>query len=90
MNGKPVWSKPMGALKTRKNWGSAASPVLHGERVYLFNDNDDQRLSPRTTAHGHGDLARARVEGTNWSTPFVWENEVRTEIVTSGPSVRSF
>ena len=32
-----------------------------------------------------------RVEGTNWSTPFVWENERRTEIVTSGSDkVRSY
>ena len=32
-----------------------------------------------------------REEGTNWSTPFVWENERRTEIVTAGTDhVRSY
>ena len=33
----------------------------------------------------------SRKEGTNWATPFVWENERRTEIVTSGSDkVRSY
>ena len=41
-NGKPVWSKPIGPFKTRNNWGTAASPVLHGDRVYIVNDNDEQ------------------------------------------------
>jgi outer membrane protein assembly factor BamB len=31
-SGKPVWSKPLGPFKTRNNWGTAASPVLHRER----------------------------------------------------------
>jgi hypothetical protein len=32
-----------------------------------------------------------RAEGTNWSTPFVWEHDQRTEIVTSGSDrVRSY
>jgi hypothetical protein len=32
----------MGPFKTRNNWGSGASPVLHGDRVYVVNDNDEQ------------------------------------------------
>ena len=42
LNGKPVWSKPIGPFKTRNNWGTGASPVLHGDRVYIVNDNDEQ------------------------------------------------
>ena len=40
--GKPVWSKPIGPFKTRNNWGTGASPVLHGDRIYIVNDNDEQ------------------------------------------------
>ena len=32
-----------------------------------------------------------RDEGSNWSTPFVWQNEQRTEVVTAGSDrVRSY
>jgi outer membrane protein assembly factor BamB len=90
--GKPVWSKPIGPLKTRNNWGTGASPVLHGDRVYVLNDNDDQSFLAAYDKRTGAEIWRVnRVEGTNWSTPFVWENERRTEIVTSGSDkVRSY
>jgi putative pyrroloquinoline-quinone binding quinoprotein/putative pyrroloquinoline-quinone-binding quinoprotein len=92
LDGKPVWSKPIGPLKTRNNWGTGASPVLHGDRVYVLNDNDDQSFLAAYDKRTGADIWRVnRVEGTNWSTPFVWENERRTEIVTSGSDkVRSY
>ncbi|MEP7307851.1 MAG: PQQ-binding-like beta-propeller repeat protein [Acidobacteriota bacterium] len=92
LDGKPVWSKPIGPLKTRNNWGTGASPVVHGDRVYVLNDNDDQSFLAAYDKRTGADIWRVnRVEGTNWSTPFVWENERRTEIVTSGSDrVRSY
>ena len=42
MAGKPLWSKPMGPFTMRNGWGSGSSPVLHRDRLYLVNDNDDQ------------------------------------------------
>lgn len=42
MTGKPLWAKPMAPAKVRSGWGSAASPVLHKDRVYIVNDNDEQ------------------------------------------------
>jgi hypothetical protein len=92
LDGKPVWSKAIGPLKTRNNWGTGASPVLHGDRVYVLNDNDDQSFLAAYDKRTGADIWRVnRAEGTNWSTPFVWENERRTEIVTSGSDkVRSY
>jgi outer membrane protein assembly factor BamB len=92
MNGKPVWSKPVGPFKTRNNWGTGASPVLHGNRIYIVNDNDEQSfLAAYDKRTGEEIWKVNRAEGTNWSTPFVWENAVRTEIVTSGSdAVRSY
>jgi len=92
LSGQPVWSKPIGPLKTRNNWGTGASPVLHGDRVYVLNDNDDQSFLAAYDKRTGSEVWRVnRVEGTNWSTPFVWENALRTEIVTSGSDrVRSY
>src|SRR5437867_3046149 len=84
-DGHPVWSKPLEPHKTRYGWGTAASPVLHGDRLYLVNDNDEQSyllaLDRRT---GKEILRVERDEKSNWSTPFVWEHERRTEVVTAG------
>ena len=41
MNGEPLWSVPMEPVPVR-GWGSAASPVLHEDRLYIVNDNDVQ------------------------------------------------
>jgi outer membrane protein assembly factor BamB len=92
MNGKTVWSKPIGPFKTRNNWGTGASPVLHGNRVYIVNDNDEGSfIAAYDKRTGNEVWKVARKEGTNWATPFVWENSLRTEIVTSGSDlVRSY
>ena len=92
MNGAPVWSKPMGPFKTRNNWGAASSPALHGDRIYIVNDNDEQSFVAAFDKRTGREIWRVnRAEGTNWSSPFVWENERRTEIVTAGSDrVRSY
>ena len=93
MKGEPVWSKPMTAPKMRTGWGSAASPVLHDGRLYIVNDNEERSFIAAFDARTGNELWRTDRdgEGSNWSTPFVWRNDVRTEIVTTGSKkVRSY
>ena len=92
MNGEPLWSTPMDPLATRAGWGTAASPVVHGDRIYIVNDNELQSfIAAFDTATGREVWRVDRDEGSNWSTPFVWQNDVRTEIVTTGTDkVRSY
>ena len=92
LSGKLVWSKPMGPFKTRNNWGTGASPVLHQGRIYVVNDNDEGSFLAAYDARTGAELWRVnRDEGTNWATPFVWQNDLRTEMVTSGSDkVRSY
>lgn len=91
-DGTPAWSKPIGPFPTRNNWGTGASPALHDGRIYIVNDNDGQSFLAAFDAETGDEIWRVnRMEGTNWSTPFVWENERRTEIVTAGSDrVRSY
>jgi outer membrane protein assembly factor BamB len=85
MNGKAIWSKPMKPMKMRSDWGPAASPVVHKGRVYIVNDNEEQSfLAAYDATTGTQAWRIDRDEGSNWSTPFVWENDLRTEIVTTG------
>jgi outer membrane protein assembly factor BamB len=92
MSGRAVWSKPMAPMKTRMGWGGAASPALHKGVLYIVNDNEEQSYLAAYDARTGRELWRVnRDERTNYSTPLVWENERRTEIVTTGTGrVRSY
>jgi len=92
MDGKPVWSQHWGPFRTRYGWGTAASPVLHKERIYIVNDNDDQSFLLALDKRTGKQIWRVeRDEASNWATPYVWENDQRAEIVTSGTrKVRSY
>lgn len=85
LQGKPLWSKRFEPKPTRFAWGTAASPVLHKDRLYLVNDNEEQSyLLALDKKTGEQVWRVERDEKSNWSTPFVWENGQRTEIITPG------
>jgi hypothetical protein len=92
MSGKPVWSKPLPPVKVRQGLGSAASPVLYKDRLYIVNDNDEQSYIAAFDKMTGAEIWRVeRKEGSNWATPFIWENERRTEIITAGTGrIRSY
>ena len=92
LDGKLLWSKRWPPKPTRDGWGSAASPVLHQGRLYIVNDNDEQSsLTALEAATGKEIWRVERGEKSNWATPFLWEHEGRTEIVTPGTTrVRSY
>ena len=93
MNGTPVWSQPMEALETGDGgWGSASSPALHGGRLFIVNDNEQRSFAAAYDARTGKELWRvARDEPSNWSSPYVWQNAQRTELVTTGRrKVRSY
>ena len=90
--GAVVWSKSWKPVRTRWGYGTASSPALHGGRLYITNDSEDQSyLVALDKATGNEIWRVERDEPTTWSTPFVWENGERTEIVTMGRKrVRSY
>ena len=93
MTGKPAWSKLMPTPKMRTGWGPASSPVLHDGRLYVVNDNEEQSFIAAFDARTGNEVWRTDrdAEGSNWSTPYVWQNDRRTEIVTTGTKgVRSY
>jgi outer membrane protein assembly factor BamB len=84
-DGRPVWSKLLAPQAMRGGWGTGASPVLHRDRLYLVNDNEEHSyLLALDKCTGKEVWRVDRDEKTNWATPYVWENQQRTEIVTAG------
>jgi outer membrane protein assembly factor BamB len=92
MSGKRVWLKELTTFDGRQAFGTAASPVLYKDRVIVVNDNTKESFIAAFNKNTGEELWKVgRDEVENWSTPYVWENEVRTEIVTTGVrKVRSY
>ncbi len=92
MEGNELWRRDITPRKTRAGWGTAASPVLHEGKVYYCYDNEEASFLQAIDAKTGTELWRKdRDEKSNWSTPLVWKNSQRTEIVTPGTGlVRSY
>lgn len=92
LDGRELWSREWGSFEMDWNWGTSASPVLHGDRLFLVNDNAEQSFLVALDTRTGKDVWRVeRDEKSNWSNPFVWQNDRRTELVTAGSGkVRSY
>jgi outer membrane protein assembly factor BamB len=92
MSGKTVWTKELGAYNGPQEFAPASSPILHNDRVYVVSDNTTESFLAafdRKTGREIWKIPREEVE--NWATPAIWENNLRTEIVTNGRrKVRSY
>ena len=85
LNGRILWTKELGAFNTQVELGTGASPALFNDRLYVVNDNTTQSFMVALDVKSGNEIWRVhREERGNWSTPFIWQNELRTEIVTSG------
>ncbi len=86
------WSRQWGRVDTRLGWGTAASPALHKGLVFVVNDNENESYLVAVDSKTGKDVWRVRrEERSNWATPIIWENQLRTEIVTAGTGkVRSY
>jgi outer membrane protein assembly factor BamB len=91
-DGKLVWKKDLGSYPTVMGQGPASSPVLDGERLFLQIDNEEKSFLVALNTKTGDELWRvSRDERTNHSSPVIWKNKLRTELVTSGSQeVRSY
>ena len=90
--GTLVWSNRITPAQDEWGWGPGASPVLLGNQLIMVADNDAQSyIVSFDTKTGRQNWRTDREEGHNWATPFVWRNDLRTEIITAGQRrVRSY
>jgi outer membrane protein assembly factor BamB len=92
LDGNLVWEKDLGAYPTQFGWGTGSSPLLHDELVYIQCDNDKASFLVALDKHTGDEAWRVdREEKTNWSTPYLWNNKLRSELVVAGgSSIRSY
>ncbi len=93
-DGKQLWTTPLQPHVT--HFGAGSSPALHGDRLFVLNDNEDASFIAAYDKGSGRQLWRTSRSELNdeklryrsgWSTPFVWRNDSRTEVVTTGPGL---
>jgi outer membrane protein assembly factor BamB len=91
LRGKQLWNEKLEAYPMYGDLGSGASPALAGDQLIILNDNDKQQFIASYDKRSGKQLWRtgrdlkASYMRSAWSTPFVWRNALRTEIVAVGP-----
>ena len=88
--GKRLWQRDLStidssfAIDREYEWGFGSSPVVHdGLAILQFDLSRDSFLAAYSLEDGSRVWATPRDEIPSWSTPTVWTNSVRTEIVTN-------
>ena len=82
LDGNPLWSKDLGAYPMFLGWGTGSSPVLAGNHLIVQCDNDKSSfLVALDKKTGEEKWRVARDDKSGWSTPCLWQNKVRTELV---------
>jgi outer membrane protein assembly factor BamB len=92
MAGKLLWNKDLGAFPTKSKHGTASSPVLEGDRLFLQIDNEEKSFLVALDKKSGEEVWRVdRDEQTVYGSPIIWKNKLRTELVTPGSQkVRSY
>lgn len=84
-DGNQLWSQEIEPKKTMMDYGAAASPIVHGNQVIMVYDNQEESyIASFDSKTGEPQWRTERPEKTTWATPFIWENEQRTEIIVCG------
>ncbi len=90
-DGKLLWQKDLGAFPMDSGWGTSSSPAMHDGLVFVQVDNEsDSFLVALDAVSGDEKWRVSREEKSNWGAPIIWTNSQRTELVTSGNTIRSY
>jgi outer membrane protein assembly factor BamB len=91
LDGNLLWNKDLGSFQTLNDWGTGSSPVIYENLLYVQVDNEESSyIIALDAASGNEKWKVNRDEKTSYSTPVIWKNKFRTELVTTGKSARSY
>jgi outer membrane protein assembly factor BamB len=91
LDGQLQWTKDLGVYEMRAGWGTASSPVLFQNRLFLQIDNEQQSFVVALDANSGEEVWRVdRSEPSQYSSPIVWKNSLRNELILGGQFYRSY
>ena len=86
LEGNEVWRRELGVYPTSNNFGTGSSLTMFGGRVFIQCDNQKKSFLKALDAESGKEVWSVdRKAGTCWSTPLLWKNRVRAELVVCGP-----
>ena len=84
-SGEVRWTYELGPQITRKGWGEAGSPAVHGETVLVVADQEEgSYIVALDKSSGEVRWRKDRDEPSTWTTPVVVEAAGRTQVVVNG------
>ena len=92
MDGKPVWKKDLGQMKTRRGFGEGSSPTLYRDTVIITWDNEGPSFIVALDKKTGAERWRTdREEPTSWATPLVLTTDGKAQVLTSATKrIRSY
>jgi outer membrane protein assembly factor BamB len=83
--GQAKWTRSFEPQKINNDFGTGSSVVLADDRLLIQMYNEDSAVLACLSAADGQEIWRAsRDKGSAWSTPILWKNIDRTEVVTGG------
>ncbi|MCG8605927.1 PQQ-like beta-propeller repeat protein [bacterium] len=92
MDGNLKWETDLGNMRTRNSFGEGSSPALHGDKLVINWDHEDDSFIAVFDKNSGKELWRkSRDEPTSWTTPLVVEHGGQTQVIVSATNrVRSY
>ena len=92
LEGRVLWEKDLGVMRTKNAFGEGASPALHGDTLVVNWDHEGADFIAALDARtGQERWRTARDEPTTWATPHVVVHQGKAQVVVAGMnSVRSY
>ena len=91
LNGQELWQKDIGNFPMKNEWGTSSSPIIHNGMVFLQADNEQKSfVIALDLSTGKEAWRKEREEVSNWGSPIIWTNSLRSELVTAGKTIRSY
>ena len=82
--GNVVWQRDLGLMRRQRGWGTGSSPILFQNTVIVNCDSDDESyIAAFDKTIGNPVWRTERNEGASWGTPFLFETDDLTIIVTN-------
>lgn len=83
-DGNLVWQRDLGLMRRKRGWGTGASPILFRNTI-IFNcdSDDDSYIAAFDKATGDPVWRTERNEGASWGTPFLFEADDCSIVVTN-------
>ncbi|MEM8736378.1 MAG: PQQ-binding-like beta-propeller repeat protein [Planctomycetota bacterium] len=88
MDGQQLWTREIGAFKTGSDFGTGSALAIHDSMIFVQCDNEEDSFVCALNKESGEEVWRdRRSRGTSWSSPVIWENDSRTELITCGNGI---